>query len=78
MLLWTVIVEEIVLARIDRVLVVAAENAEDAEELARLRYQSDGKSPERFSFFAQPVPAVPGPNGTLYRIHLRQVRLPRK
>lgn len=78
MLLWAVVVEELVRARIDRVLVVAAERAEDAEELARSRYQTEGKSPERLSFFTQPVPTVAGPSGTLYRVQLRRVRVPRK
>ena len=71
MRLWVVVVEEPRRAVIDRVLLYAAEEGEEAEALARAFYRADRKTPEQYRFSAQPITEISGPGGAQFRIVLQ-------
>lgn len=70
MRLFVVVIEDIRRAVTDRVLLYAATRPEEAEQMARDFYRSDGRSLRRYRFSPQPITEVSSPEGTLYRIVL--------
>lgn len=74
MLLWAVVIEDLRQARLERVVLLAAERSENAEAMARALFRSEGKPPELYQFSAQPFTEVSGPGGTHYRITLHWLR----
>ncbi|HVA85590.1 MAG TPA: hypothetical protein VNF73_04620 [Candidatus Saccharimonadales bacterium] len=74
MLLWAVVIQDLRQARLERVVLLAAERSEDAEAMARALFQAEGKPPELYQFSAQPFTEVSGPGSTQYRITLHRLR----
>jgi len=76
--LWTVVIEDPRTDGLDRVLLYAAPQPEDAETLARRAYEVLGHPPQNYRFWPQPISEVSGPDDAIYRIVLRRQSGPRR